>query len=215
MIHFEFTFIYVKKYGLTLIVCMKVAQSCPTLCDPSEYTVHGSLQAWILEWVAFPFSRGSSQLRDWTQVSHIAGGFFTSWATREAQEYWSGFSSVQLSCSVMSDSLQPHESQHTRHPCPSPTLRVYPNSYPSSRWCHPAILSSVIPFSSCPQPLPASESFPVSQLLAWGGQSIGVSALTSVFSGLTSFRMDWLDLLAVQGTLKSLLQHHSSKASIL
>ena len=69
---------------------VKVIQSCRTLCDPMDYTVHGILQARILEWVAFPFSRGSSQPRDWTQVSLIAGGFFTSWTTREAQEYWSG-----------------------------------------------------------------------------------------------------------------------------
>ena len=69
---------------------MQVAQSCPTLCDPVDYTVHGILQARILEWVPFPFSRGSSQPRDQTQVSCIAGGFFTSWATREAQKYWSG-----------------------------------------------------------------------------------------------------------------------------
>ena len=80
----------------------------------------------------------------------------------------------------MSDSLQPHESQHARPPCPSPTPRVYSNSCPSSRWCHPAISSSVILFSSCPQSLPASESFPMSQFFAWGGQSIGVSALASV-----------------------------------
>ena len=71
-------------------VKVKVAQSCPTLCEPMDYTVHGILQARILEWVAFPFSRGSSQPRDQTQVSHIAGGFFTSWPTREAQESWSG-----------------------------------------------------------------------------------------------------------------------------
>ena len=71
-------------------VKMKVAQSCPTLCNPMDYTVHGILQARILEWVAFPFSRGCSQPRDWIQVSCIAGGFFTSWATTEAQEYWSG-----------------------------------------------------------------------------------------------------------------------------
>ena len=69
---------------------MKFAQLCPTLCDPVDYTVHGILQARILEWIAFPFSRGSSQPRDWSQVSHIAGGFFTSWATREAKESWSG-----------------------------------------------------------------------------------------------------------------------------
>ena len=87
--------------------------------------------------------------------------------------------SHQISRSVVSNSLQPHESQHTRPPCPSPTTRVYPNSCPSSQWCHPAISSSVVPFSSCPQSLPASESFPMSQLFAWGGQSTRVSALAS------------------------------------
>jgi len=87
--------------------------------------------------------------------------------------------SVQFSRSVVSDSLRPHESQHARPPCPSPTPGVHSNSRPSSRWCHPAISSSVMPFSSCPQSLPASESFPMSQLFAWGGQSTGVSALAS------------------------------------
>ena len=116
----------------------------------------------------------------------------------------------------MSNSLRPHELQHTRPPCPSSTPRVYPNLCPLSRWCHPAISSSVIPFSSCLQSFPASGSFQMSQLFASGGQSIGVSASTSVLPMNTqSFRMDWLDLLSVQGTLKSLLQHHSSKASIL
>ena len=90
------------------------------------------------------------------------------------------FSSVQFTCSVLSDSLWPHELQHTRPPCPSPTPGVHPNSCPSSRRCHPAISSSVVPFSSCPQSLPASESFPMSQLVARGGQSTGVSASTSV-----------------------------------
>ena len=89
------------------------------------------------------------------------------------------FSSVQFSRSVVSDSLQPHESQHTRPPCPSPTPRVHSDSPPSSQWYHPAISSSVVPFSSCPQSLPASESFPMSQLFASGGQSTGVSALAS------------------------------------
>ena len=111
--------------------------------------------------------------------------------------------------------LWPHGLQHTRPPRPSPTLRVYPNSCPLSRWCHPTISSSIIPFSSCPQSFPASGSFPMSQLFTTGGQSIGASASTSVLPMNISFRMDWLDLLAVQGTLKSLLQHHSSKASIL
>ena len=91
----------------------------------------------------------------------------------------SSFSSVQFSCSVVSDSLRPHESQHVRPPCPSPSPRVHSISSPSSRWCHPAISSFVIPFSSCPQSLPASESFPMSQLFTWGGQSTGVSALAS------------------------------------
>ena len=90
------------------------------------------------------------------------------------------FSSVQFSHSVVSDSLWPHESQHAGPPCPSPTPRDYSNSCPSSQWCHPAISSSVIPFSSCPQSLPASGSFPVSQLFTWGGQRIGVSASASV-----------------------------------
>ena len=90
------------------------------------------------------------------------------------------FSSIQFSHSVVSDCLQPHESQHARPPCPSPTPGVHSNSCPSSWWCHPAISSSVVPFSSCPQSLPTSESFPMSQLFTWGGQSIGVSALASV-----------------------------------
>ena len=89
------------------------------------------------------------------------------------------FSSIQFSCSVVSDFLRPHESQHSRPPCPSPTPKVHSHSRESSPWCHPAISSSVIPFSSCPKSLPASESFPMSQLFAWGGQSTGVSALAS------------------------------------
>ena len=89
------------------------------------------------------------------------------------------FSSVQFSRSVVSDSLQPHESQHSRPPCPSPTPRVHSNSRLLSQWRHPAISSSVVTFSSCPQSLPKSESFLMSQLFAWGGQSTGVSALAS------------------------------------
>ena len=89
------------------------------------------------------------------------------------------FSSVQFSRSVVSDSLWPHDSQHARPPCPSPTPGVHSHSRASSQWCHPAISSSVVLFSSCPQSLPASESFPMSQLFTWGGQSTGVSALPS------------------------------------
>ena len=104
---------------------------------------------------------------------------------------WHRFLSVQFSRSVVSDSLRPHESQHARPPCPSPTPGVHPDSRPSSQWCHPAISSSVVPFSSCPQSLPASESFPMSQRFSWGGQSIGVSALASVLPKNTQ---DWSPL---------------------
>ena len=97
----------------------------------------------------------------------------------------------QFSHSVVSNSLRPHELQHARPPCPSPTSRVYPNSCPSSRWFHPAISSSVVPFSSYPQSLPASESFQMSQLFTSGGQSIGVSALASVLPKNTQ---DWSPL---------------------
>ena len=114
------------------------------------------------------------------------------------------------------DSFCPHEPQHARPSRPSPTPGVHPNPCPSSRWCHPTISSSVIPFSSCPQSFPASGAFPVSQLFPSGGQRIGGSASTSVLPMNTQdFRMDWLDLPAVQGTFKSLLQHHGSKALVL
>ena len=120
--------------------------------------------------------------------------------------------SVQFSSSVVSSSLGPHGLQHTRPPCPSPTPGVYPNSCPLSQWCHPAISSSVVPFSSHLQSFPASGSFQMGQFFASGGQNIGVSE--TEYSGLISFSMDWLDLFAVQGTLKSLLQHHSSDHQI-
>ena len=101
------------------------------------------------------------------------------------------FSAVQFSHSVVSDFLWPHESQHAWLPCPSPTPKVYSNSCPLSRWCHPTISSSVIPFSSCPQTLPASGSFPMSQLVPWGGQNIGASASASVLPMNTQ---DWSPL---------------------
>ena len=118
----------------------------------------------------------------------------------------------------MSDSLRPHELQHTRPPCPSPNPGVHSASRPSSQWCHLAISSSVVPFSSCPQSLPASGSFPISWLCMrwpkyWSFSFIIIPS--KEHPGLIFFRMDWLDLLVVQGTLKSLLQHHSSKASVL
>ena len=126
-------------------------------------------------------------------------------------------SSVQFSHSVVFDSLWPHGLQHTRSPCPSPAPRVYPNSCPLSQWCHTTISSSVVPFSSCLWSFPALGSSQMSQSvlrIRWSKDwSFSVSiSLSNEYSGLISFRMDWLDLLAVQGTLKSLLQHRSSKA---
>ena len=106
--------------------------------------------------------------------------------------------SDQISRSVVSNSFRPHELQHARPPCPSPTPGVHWDSRPSSQWCHPAISSSVVPFSSCPQSLPASESFPMSQLFAWGGQSTGVSALASLLpkntQGWSSECTGWISL---------------------
>ena len=110
------------------------------------------------------------------------------------------FSSVQFSRSVVSDSLWPHESQHARTPCLSPTPRVYPNSCPSSWWCHPAISSTIVSFSSCPPSLPASGSFPMSQLFTSGGQSIGVSASTSVLPMNTQYwsPLEWTGWISFQ-----------------
>ena len=117
----------------------------------------------------------------------------------------------------MSNSLRLHGLRHARPPYPSLTTGVYSNSCQLRRWCHPTISSSVVPFSPCLQSFPESGSFPMSQFFTSGGQSIGVSASASVLpmTGLISFRIDWFDLLVVQGTLKGLFQHHSSKASIL
>ena len=112
--------------------------------------------------------------------------------------YWLQFISIQSLSRVQL--LQPHEPQHTRPLCPSPTPRVHSNSCPSSQWCHPAISSSGIPFSSCPQSLPASEFFPMSQLFAWSGQSIGVSALASVLPMNTQdwSPLKWTDWISLQ-----------------
>ena len=123
---------------------------------------------------------------------------------RRNSEHVVQFSSVQfsqLSRSVVSDSLQPHELQHARPPCPSPTPGVHSDSRPSSQRCHPAISSSVVPFFSCPQSLPASESFPMSQLFAWGGQSTGVSALASFLPRNTQdWSLEWSAKVEIKST---------------
>ena len=129
------------------------------------------------------------------------------------------FSSVQFSHSVVSNSLPTHRLQHTRPLCSSPTSRGYSNSCPLSRWCHPSISSSVMLFSSRLQFFPASVSFQMIQFFASSGQTIGSFSFSvspsNEYLGLISFRLDWFNLLAAHGILKSLLQHHSSKASIL
>ena len=121
-------------------------------------------------------------------------------AVSGTQFYKLQFSSVQFSHSVVSVSLQPHESQHARPPCPSPAPGVHSDSCPSSPWCHPAISSSVVDFSSCPQSLPASESFPVSQLFTRDGQSTGVSALASFLPKKSQgwFPSEWTGWISLQ-----------------
>ena len=154
-------------------------------CNLPGSSVHGiSQQEYLLP---FPFSGDLPDPEIKSTSPALAGGFFTTDSPRKPREKHS----IQFSRSVVSDSLRPHESQHPRPPCPSPTPGVYSNSCPSCRWCHPAISSSVVPFSSCPQSLLASGSFPMSQLFSSGGQSIGVSASASVLPMKTQ---DWSPL---------------------
>ena len=166
-----------------LILCRPLS-SCPQSLPPSESFPMGQLFAWGGQ--STGVSASTSVLPE--KCLHIFlilpfliffnFKFFITPLIFIFITYYYLASSVQFSRSVVCDSLRHHESQHTRPPCPSPTPRVHSNSHPSSRWCHPAISSSVIPFS-CPQSLLASESFPMSQLFTWGGQSTGVSALAS------------------------------------
>ena len=144
-------------------VKVSATQSCLTLCFPQDCSPSGSSVYGILQ----------ARILDWVAI------------------LFSRFSSVQFSHSVVSDSLRPHELQHTRPPCPSPTPGAYSNSCPLSRWCHPTISSSVLSFSSCPQSFPASGSFQISQFFTLGSQSIGVSALASV---LPMNIQDWFPL---------------------
>ena len=152
------------------------------LCaNESCEAVISSTGFWVL--FAFPFIYGVLHSGKRRENANRAAGLDLKSAFRVsahvARDLLVRFSSVQFSRSVVSDSLRPHELQHARPPCPSPTARVHSDSRPLSQWRHPAISSSVVPFSSRPQSLLASESFPMSQLFAWGGQSTGVSALAS------------------------------------
>ena len=158
---------------------------------------------------------------DWIKPSHVGGAIcFTQSTDSRASLFWkhphSHPSSVQFSHSVVSDSLQPHGLQYTRPPCLSPTPGIYSDSCSLSRWFHLTISSSVIPFSSCPQSFPASGSFPMSQFFESGGSSVGVLALTLVLPMHIQdwFPLGWTGWISLQ-SLKRILQHHSSKTSIL
>ena len=147
--------------------CINVPNFFPLL-DPVPFL----LTLGLVMRLVWPITHSSKKpFHNWSGLLSL----FNKWHKTHHQ-----ISSVQFSRSVVSDSLWPHELQHARPPCPSQTPGVYSNTCPLSRWCHPAISSSVVPFSSCPQSLPASGSFPMSQLFAWGGQSIGVLASASV-----------------------------------
>ena len=144
--------------------------------DEQQPSVNNNGQrAWKRNKFYFKLERFSGSLLQFYHLAYSGKDVFFSFLDFEV----SINSSVQFSCSVVSNSFRPHELQHVRPPCISPSPGVHSNSRLSSQWCHPAISSSVVPFSSCPQSLPASESFPVSQLFTWGGQSTGVSALAS------------------------------------
>ena len=194
--------------------------------DPLEekMATHSSILAWKIPWTEEPGKLQSMESQrvspDWApSTQFLVPGQRTKrphFKPLLASGSRYQFSSVQFNHSVVSNSLWPHGPQHARPSYPSPTPRVYPDSCPSSWWCHPTISSSVVAFSSCPQSFPASGSFPMSQLFAskwpkYWSFSFNISP-SNEYLGLTSFRMDWLDLLAVQGTLNSLLQHHSSSA---
>ena len=140
------------------------------------YILYNLLQRTKYKWGNLFFTRNiPKKLCIWWKITFALLSILTI-TVRKINQRKGLFCSVQFVHSVVSDSLRPHELQHARPPCPSPTPGVHPDSCPSSCWCHPAISSSVVPFSSCPQSLPASGSFPMSQLFTWGGQSTGVSA---------------------------------------
>ena len=152
--------------------------------------IHGVAESDMTEWLNWTMRRQIICPKDYPGIQLI----------RDQQHIFFKvsvqFSSVAQSCPT----LRPHESQHTRPPCPSPTTGLHPDSCPSSRWCHPTISSSVVPFSSYPQSLPASESSPMSQLFAWGGQSTGVSALASFLpkKSLGWYPLKWTSWISLQ-----------------
>ena len=184
-------------------------------CSQLSSSVRGILQARILEWIAVPFSGGSSQLRDLTWVSCIAGRFLTVWATRAALKAKVVVVQWPSRAQLFANPWTPW--QHARPPCPSSSPRVFPSSRPLHWWCHPAITSSDTLFSSSIFPSIRVFSNESVVRIRWPkcwSFSFSISP-SNEYSGLISLKIDWFGLLSVQGTLRSLLQHHSSKASIL
>ena len=172
------TYLYIERNWNTKVLPVFCSVwSCPLTAGPRIYQLPTCLSVSILPTWPIEAVQGDQamQRKEFVKLTELGQQFI----------------SVQFGHSVVSDSLWPHEPQHARPPCPSPTPRVYPKSCPLSRWCHPTISSSVVPFSPCPQSFPASGSFPMSQLFAWGGQSIRVSASTSVLPMNTQ---DWSPL---------------------
>ena len=207
LIYFKFYFIF-KLYKIVLVLpniemnppqVYMCSPSWTLLPPPSPYHPSGSSQCTSPKHPVLCIEPGLATrfIHDIIHVSMPSSQIFPPSPTESIRLWcfvsisWHWHSPVQFSRSVVSDSLRPHESQHTRPPCPSLTPRVHSNSRPSSLWCHPAITSSVVPFSSCPQSLPASESFPMSRLFTWGGQSTAVSALASFLPKNTQ---DWSPL---------------------
>ena len=192
--------------SLWACVCVKSLQSCLTLWVAMDYSPSGSSVLGILQavkyWSGLSCPPSGDLLDPWIKITSTCGSFIARrfFTVEPLGKVMYTFSSVQFSSSVMSDSLRPHKSQHARPPCPSLTPRVHSNSCLPTRWCHPAISSSVVPFSSCPQSLPASESLPMSQLFAWGGQSTGVSALASVLPMNTQDQLplEWTGWISLQ-----------------
>ena len=215
----QWTFFFSPAHFVCVCVCVYVlvAQSCltlwPTDCSLPGFSIHGIPQAIILEWVAISSSRGSFWPRDQTQVSWIGR-----WTLYHLSHRSLRLKGAFYLLSSVTDSLRPRESRHARSPCPSVTPRVHPNPCPLSWWCiQHLILCNPLLF--LPSIFPSIRVFSdeSSLLIRWPKYwsfSFNISP-SNEYPGLISFRMDWLDLLAVQGTLKSLLQHHSSKASIL
>ena len=211
---------------------VKITQSCPILCDPMDCSllgssVHGILQARILEWVIIPFSMGSSRPRDWTCVFCIAGSFLTIWASREAQDstvtHQHGLTDLCVSSSLSSPEVTP--GQCIEHYNFTKKPRFCSNSCSLSCWCHPTVSSSAVPFSSCLQSCPALVSFPMSLLFVSHGQSIGASASSSVLpmssqgwfplglTGLISSRTPWTVWTRQKGWLAWKLSSNTLKAS--